>query len=190
MYDNKPKKSEADIYEELCDASDEFKGRKLLKRIMGTVAVVAVVAVIVNVYSRPSDVVSNYVNLDYSKIVEETTSDTYVDSSYSSSSSSTYGGSSYSSSSSSTYGGSSYSSSMVTCPSCGERVSSLIRREVIKGNGDWQSWCSSCWSNYDRISPYSNSEETDYDRALDTVSKAYGISKSELDAAYRSKYGY
>lgn len=97
----------------------------------------------------------------------------------------------YIDSGSDTYSGSdSYSSSLKTCPSCGEKVSNLITREVIKGNGDWQSWCSDCWEHYDSISPYSNSEETDYDRALDEVSKAYGISKSELDAAYRAQYGF
>lgn len=42
----------------------------------------------------------------------------------------------------------------VTCPSCGKEVSSLKRREIFKGNGDWKEWCYDCWDEYDSLSPY------------------------------------
>jgi cytoskeletal protein RodZ len=83
----------------------------------------------------------------------------------------------------------SYSSQTVTCPSCHRQVSRLIKRETIKGHGDWQRWCQSCWDNYESLSPYANSTDTAYDKALSDVSKATGISEQELDAAYRAKYG-
>ncbi len=98
--------------------------------------------------------------------------------------------SSYSSVSSTNNSSNNYSSNLQTCPSCGNKVSKLVRREVIRGNGDWQEWCQSCWNSYDEISPYSNSAESDYDRALGDVADAYGLSEAELYAAYRAKYGY
>lgn len=47
-----------------------------------------------------------------------------------------------------------YSTEMVECPSCGEEVYHLIRREVYEGNGDWKEWCSDCWREFDDLSPY------------------------------------
>lgn len=120
------------------------------------------------------------------------------------------------SSSSSSSGSSSYSSSLKTCPSCGNRVSSLKSRELIKGNGDWKSWCQDCWDSYDELSPYSNSSVDDYDsdydydydydyddyvseynRSMDEYNEAvgdiadvYGMSEEEVDAAIRAVWGY
>lgn len=209
MYENKPKKNKADIgdfydsYEDkpkeksflrfliglLIKEEESFLGLLIKTVVIGSISVCVITGVTYSIYLNLKESQSDSYGLSSSvdsdssySSSDDTLSSADSDSSYSSSSGDTSG---------STYSGSSsYSSSMKICPSCGKRVSNLITREVIKGNGDWQSWCSDCWEHYDSISPYSNSEETDYDRALDEVSKAYGISKSELDAAYRAQYGF
>lgn len=45
-------------------------------------------------------------------------------------------------------------SSLVECPSCHKKVNKLIRKEVFAGNGDYKSWCSACWKEFNSLNIY------------------------------------
>lgn len=44
--------------------------------------------------------------------------------------------------------------SLVECPSCHKKVTKLITKEVFAGNGDYKSWCSACWKEFDSLNIY------------------------------------
>lgn len=42
-----------------------------------------------------------------------------------------------------------------TSPSCNNEVNKLYTRELFEGANDWRTWCTDCWRDYRKLSPYS-----------------------------------